>query len=94
MLEIIAIIALARSIKKIILEKGRKPAGYIALMVILWITLELIGGMIAVILAGEGLAVYGGALIGAALGGLLGYLIAKNAKPAAGNTDVLDANLV
>ena len=81
MLEIIAIIALGSNIKKIAQEKNLKPAKYIFIMVVLWIFLEFTGSIIGAIVFGEGLAAYPFALIGAALGGFLGYTIVRNATP-------------
>lgn len=81
MLEIIAIIVLSSNIKLIAQGKNLKPAKYIILMVFLWIFLEFLGAIIGTIVFGEGLAAYPFALIGAALGGFLGYIIAKNATP-------------
>jgi membrane associated rhomboid family serine protease len=94
MLEILAIIALASSIKKIVIEKGLKPWKYIILMVVLWILFEFTGGIVGVIFFGEGLAAYPGALFGAALGGLLGYIIAKSAKSRIEPKEVLETGAV
>ena len=80
MLEIIAIIALGKSISKIIRAKGLKPLKYILLMVFLWITFEFVGLVIGTLLFGEGIGAYLMALPGAALGGYLSYRIAVNAR--------------
>lgn len=81
MLEIIAIIALGKSISRIAKEKGRKPTMFVLIMVLMWIGFEITGAMIGAIFFGEGLMVYVLALMGAALGGLGAYLIAKSAAP-------------
>lgn len=79
MLEIIAIIFLGRLIKKIVNEKDLNATKYILLMVFFWMSFEFLGLMLGTIILGEGLESYFIALIGAALGGYLGYYIAKNA---------------
>ncbi|MDW3194983.1 MAG: hypothetical protein R8G66_21605 [Cytophagales bacterium] len=81
MLEIIAIVSLGKSISKIIREKGRKPLLFVLLMVVMWLSFEVIGAVIGVILLGEGIGAYLFAIFGAALGGFLSYIIAKNASP-------------
>jgi len=79
MLEIIAIIALGRTIKKIALEKGLKPTKYILLMVFFWLSFEFLGMVIGFIIFGDGLIPYLLALPAAALGGYFSYTIVKNA---------------
>uniref|UniRef100_UPI00404B08CC hypothetical protein n=1 Tax=Fulvivirga sp. TaxID=1931237 RepID=UPI00404B08CC len=81
MLEIIVMITLGKSIQNIIREKGFKPLKYILIMILMWFGLEFIGGILGVILFGEGLIAYPFALAGAALGGYLSYQIALNASP-------------
>ncbi len=79
MLEIIAIIYLGRTIKKIALKKGLKPTKYILLMVFFWLSFEFLGMVIGFIIFKDGLMPYLLALPGAALGGYLSYTIVKNA---------------
>ncbi len=79
MLEIIAIIALGRAIKKIALEKGLKPTKYILLMVFFWLSFEFLGMIIGFAIFGDGLIPYLIALPAAGLGGYLSYTIVKNA---------------
>ncbi len=65
--------------KKNAIARGRKPGGFAALTVILWVGLELIG--VAIGLSAElGLTTYLLAIVMAAIGGLTSYLIAKNCK--------------
>ena len=83
MLEVFAIISLCRVNKNNAIKHGRRPGGYIALTIILWVVLELIGTIIGLFLFnGEYssyLAVLFCGLPCAALGGLISFLIAKNA---------------
>lgn len=94
MLEIIAIIALGKSISKIVKEKGLNPTKYVIIMVVMWIGFEILGSLIGAILYGEGMVVYLFALSGAAIGGFLSYQLAKNASAATTVSDeILDADL-
>ncbi len=79
MLEIIAIFALGKAIKKIVEAKGFSATKYILLMVFFWISFEFLGFVLGIIIFGEGLSAYLMALPGAAAGGYLSYNIAKNA---------------
>lgn len=82
MLEIIGIIFLGKKIKEIVTEKGLSPTGYIIILVILWIGLEIIGSIIGIMLFGEGLMLFVFAILGGALGAFISYNIATAAKPA------------
>lgn len=87
MLEIIALIALCRHNGRIVREKGRRSGGFIAITVILWFGLEILGAIIGVLVFDVTTngdipgGIYISALVFAALGALLSYLIARNAKP-------------
>ena len=67
MLEIMGIILLCGANKKNCLARGRKPGGFIALTVILWFVMEIIGAFLGVLISES--AVYVFALLFAALGG-------------------------
>ncbi len=81
MLEIILLVVLARKIGDICESKGRKATGYKILLVVLWIGGEFFGALIGALIAGgEGIAVYVFALLGAAIGAGIAFLLAKNAS--------------
>ena len=77
MLEIWAMMLLCNKNKANALARGRKPGGFVGLTVTLWIGMELLGIVIGVA-AELGMATYLLAILFAALGGLISYLIAKN----------------
>ncbi len=79
MLEILAIVWLCNTNKKHAAQRGRKPGGFVALTVVLWIGLELLGSVIGA-LAGMEAGVYLLAILFAGIGGLISYLIAKNCR--------------
>lgn len=83
MLEVFAIISLCRVNKNNAIKHGRRPGGYIALTIILWVVLELIGTIIGLFLFNGEYSSYLAVLLCglpcAALGGLISFLIAKNA---------------
>jgi uncharacterized protein YcfJ len=81
MLEIIAIISVSKTIREIALSKRLKPAKYIIIMIVLWLGFELLGGIIGAIIFGAGLESYLIAIVGAGIGGYLGYNIAQKAEP-------------
>jgi small-conductance mechanosensitive channel len=81
MLEIIAIISVSRTIRAIALEKGLKPSKYIIILIALWIGFEMLGGILGALLFGPGLESYLIAIVGAGVGGYLGYNIAQKAEP-------------
>lgn len=80
MLEILGIILLSNKDKANAIKRERKPGGFVGLTIGLWFGLELIGGMIGSA-AGLELGAYGLAILFAAIGGVVSYLIAKNCKP-------------
>ena len=79
MLEILGIMVLVNVNKKNAVARGRKPGGFAALTVILWVGLELLGIAIG-FAANLGITTYLIAIVMAAIGGLTSYLIAKNCK--------------
>ena len=96
MLEFFGIMMLCKANKKLALARGRKPGGYIALTIILWVGLEFIGVIVGTILEldyGRIFLAYGFAGIGA----LISFLCAKfgpkgdyvdpNTVPAGGSAD-------
>ena len=81
MLEVFAVISLCRVNRRNALARGRKPGGFIALTIILWIVFEIIGMIVGTIILGSDngyLTVLLIALPCAGLGGLISFLIAKN----------------
>ena len=95
MLEIIAIVILGQKISKLVKEKGLSPSKYVIIMVLLWIGLEFFGAFIGTIMIGPGMAAYPLGILGAIVGAIIGYQIAKNAEPKAKDSgDLLDANVV
>ena len=83
MLEILLLVYLCKEVGKILRNKGRSPGWFQFLMVVLWLGGEFLGAMVAVILGvSGGGGVYIGALIGAAGGAVLAFVIAKSAAPA------------
>lgn len=85
MLEIIALWTLTKRIGRIIEEKGRKSGWYKAFTVLLWIGGEIIGAIIGAVITGADESaqclVYLFALVGAAGGAGIAYLIATNLSP-------------
>ncbi|NLK88020.1 MAG: hypothetical protein GX279_11095 [Clostridiaceae bacterium] len=79
MLEILAIAWLCNVNKKNAAQRGRKPGGFVALTVVLWVGLELLAIVIGVA-AGMEVGVYLLAILFAGIGGLTSYLIAKNCR--------------
>ena len=85
MLEILALIALTRKIGEIVQAKGRKTGWYKFMTVALWIGGELlgaiIGGEIAAVTNSESYIAYLFALLGAVIGAVAAYLIARAVPP-------------
>lgn len=79
MLEIIAIIFLSKRIAKIVRPKGHKASKYIVTMILLWISLEFLCVAIAFKITGDLMNAMPFGLIGAAIGGYLGYKLAVDA---------------
>ena len=84
MLEVFAIISLCRVNKNNAIKKGRRPGGFIALTIILWVVFELIGAIIGFMIFGTDASILVTMLVAlpcAALGGLISFLITKNVSP-------------
>ena len=76
MLEIFGIMMLCKANKKNALARGKRPGGFIALTIILWVGLELVGFFVGALTEIE----YGSILFGygfAGLGALISFLLAK-----------------
>ena len=86
MLEILLLIALTKRIGRILQAKGRKSGWFKFLTVVLWFGGEIIGGVIGTVMAEfigvNELSVYLMALLGAAVGAGIAFLIAKSVPPA------------
>ena len=85
MLEIILLIFLTRRIGEIVEAKGRKGGLYKLMTVVLWIGCEVLGAVIGGIVVGlsgsSELIIYLFALIGAAAGAAISFIIAKSVTP-------------
>ena len=90
MLEIFVIIAVSQKIAAMMKEKNRGAAGFIVLFVILWLGGEIVGAIVGVLATelndgpvndGFPLVPYFFALIGAAIGGTIGYVIPASLSP-------------
>jgi len=80
MLEVFAIISLCRLNRRNALARGKRPGGFIALTIILWIVFEFIGAILGILIFGRDnsyASVLFVALPCAALGGLISFLCAK-----------------
>ena len=88
MVEIILIFVIAKKIAAMMKEKNRAPAGYVVLFVVFWVVGEVLGaivGVVATIAANPNgvddpfpLLVFAGAILGAAIGGCIGYAFAAS----------------
>lgn len=82
MLEIILLFFLCRRLGEILRAKGRSPGWYQFLLVVLWFGGELFGAIVTVaVFQVDGLALYLGAILGAAGGALLAFVIANSIPP-------------
>jgi hypothetical protein len=91
MLEILLIIAISKKMAAMLKEKGRSATGYVILFVVLWFGGEFFGAIAGTALLalqnpanleqGFSCVTYIFALIGAAIGGGIGYAIAAAATP-------------
>ena len=76
MLEIFGLIMLCKANKKNALARGKKPGGFIALTIILWVGLELLGFFIGTLSEIEyGYFIFGYGFAG--IGALISFLCAK-----------------
>ena len=87
MLEILLLIFLTRRVGEIVEAKGRKGGWYKLLTVVLWIGGEvvgaIIGGVVAAMTGSGNLFIYLFALMGAAVGAGLSFVVAKSVTPIA-----------
>jgi len=85
MLEILALWALTRQIGKLVEQKGHKSGWYKVLTVVLWFGGEIVGAILGVIVTGASESsqclIYLFALVGAAAGAGVAYLIAISLSP-------------
>lgn len=79
MLEVFLLMTLIRSVKNNATERGRKPGGFIALAVILWVIPEIIGLLIGYSLD-MGAASYLVAAVFVGIGVIISYNVAKYCK--------------
>ena len=79
-MDVFILFTLINSVRRITSEKGRRPGGYIAMTVILWVVPEIIGLIIG-FGSDMGLASYVLAFLFAGAGGALAYFIVRNLKP-------------
>ncbi|MBR4947347.1 MAG: hypothetical protein IKZ29_02170 [Clostridiales bacterium] len=79
-MDVFILITLINSVRRITSEKGRRPGGYIAMTVILWVVPEIIGLIIG-FGSDMGLASYVLGFLFAGAGGALAYFIVRNLKP-------------
>ena len=80
MLEVFAVIGLCKLNSKNAIARGKRPGGFIALTIILWIVFEFIGAILGIIIFGRDnntFTIMFVALPCAALGGLISFLCAK-----------------
>ena len=76
-MDVFILITLINSVRRITSEKGRRPGGYIAMTVILWVVPEIIGLIIG-FGSDMGLASYVLGFLFAGTGGAVAYLIVRN----------------
>lgn len=92
MLEIVLLILLVRKVGRVVEAKGRPSLGFKAMTVVLWVCGELTGAAIGVAAArgtSDGqCAIFAFALVGAAFGAAVSYVIAVNAGPATQGLEV------
>lgn len=77
MLEIIGIIVFAKHLAGVAEGKGRSK-GWAALGVLFWVIGEIVGAFAGALVMGDGLGLYLTALIGAAVGAGIAWLIVTN----------------
>ena len=77
MLEFFAVFWLCRANRKIAIDRGRRPGGFIALTIVLWVVFEFIGLIAAYVVTRERYPSMFIGLMCAGLGGLISFLITK-----------------
>ena len=78
MLEILFLVYLCRQLGQTLRAKGRSAGWYQFLLVVLWFGGELFGGIVSLLLGIDGLGMYLGALLGAAGGAAIAFVIAHS----------------
>jgi hypothetical protein len=87
MLEIIVLVLFAKKLSAIAQEKGR-PSAWAALGVAGWILGEILGAIIGAIIGdGDQVSMYMFALLGAAIGAGIAFVIVNNLSPVEGSLD-------
>lgn len=84
MLEIVLVALLCVWASKTARNKGRSGGAYVALVLVLWFGLEILGVVIGLSVWDEFYPAYGLGLGGAVLGGIIAAVIVSSAKPVAG----------
>jgi hypothetical protein len=82
MLELLILYLLTRSVKRIAESKELKPTKYVTYTILLWFGFEALFYILGLVFFRVPIMAYFFALIGAAIGGLLGYRIAQKAEQA------------
>jgi hypothetical protein len=80
-LEILFLVYLCRQLGRTLRDKGRSAGWYQFLLVVLWFGGEFFGGIVALVLGIDGLGIYLGALLGAAGGAVIGFVVAHSLPP-------------
>src|SRR3954469_6345272 len=81
MLEILLLISMCKSLGKMLRAKGRNAGLFQFMLVMMWLGGEIVGAIVGMVVLGGGGAVYLFALLGAAAGAIVTWIIAKNLKP-------------
>jgi len=90
MLEIIALVFLSKKIRKIVNEKGLNARRYVTMLILLWFSLELLFIAFGIKMFGDPISALPIGMIGAAIGGYLGYKLAVNAEAEVNNNTPLE----
>ena len=100
MLEIVALLVLSHQIATMARRRGRSPTLFSLLLLALWFSGEVSGAVAAYVVSKAGgwkpsiAIIYGGALVGAMVGGVTAFLSAKVTAPKGGKyLDIDDANI-
>ncbi len=80
-LEILFLVYLCKSLGQKLRDKGRSAGWYQFLLVVLWFGGEIFGGVVALVFGIDGLGMYLGALLGAAGGATIAFVIANSLAP-------------
>ncbi|HEY2587143.1 MAG TPA: hypothetical protein VGI81_15455 [Tepidisphaeraceae bacterium] len=80
-MEIVFLYILCTDIGRMVRRNGRKPLGFQALLITLWLAGEVLGAVIGTMTLGVSVLTYFIALGGAVLGAVIAFRIAKSAAP-------------